>query len=46
VPIPDFADAYKTQRVLEAAMVCAEQGQTFLVDEVDQQEVLEAEAEG
>ena len=25
VPLPDFADAYKTQQVLEAAMVSAEQ---------------------
>jgi hypothetical protein len=23
VPLPDFNDAYQTQRVLEAAMICA-----------------------
>jgi predicted dehydrogenase len=34
VPIPDFADAYQTQRVLEAAMVSAEQRRPVKLDEV------------
>jgi predicted dehydrogenase len=34
VPIPDFADAYQTQRVLEAAMVSAEERRPVKLDEV------------
>jgi predicted dehydrogenase len=34
VPIPDFEDAYQTQRVLEAAMVSAEQRRPVSMDEV------------
>jgi predicted dehydrogenase len=34
VPIPDFQDAYQTQRVLEAAMLCAEQRHPIKMDEV------------
>jgi len=34
VPIPDFEDAYQTQRVLEAAMVSAEQRRPINLEEV------------
>ena len=34
VPIPDFEDAYQTQRVLEAALVSAEQHRPVKLDEV------------
>jgi predicted dehydrogenase len=34
VPLPDFEDAYKTQQVLEAAVVCAEKRQPVKVDEM------------
>jgi predicted dehydrogenase len=34
VPIPDFADAYETQRVLEAAMVSAEQRRPVKLEEI------------
>jgi len=34
VPIPDFEDAYQTQRVLEAAMISAEQRRPVPLDEV------------
>jgi predicted dehydrogenase len=34
VPIPDFEDAYQTQRVLEAAMISAERRQPVKLDEV------------
>jgi len=34
VPIPDFQDAYQTQRVLEAAILCADRRQTVRMDEV------------
>jgi len=34
VPIPDFEDAYQTQRVLEAAMIAAEQKRAVSLDEV------------
>lgn len=34
VPLPDFEDAYETQRVLEAAMVSAEQGCTVPMSQV------------
>ena len=34
VPIPDFEDAYQTQRVLEAALVCAERKAAVKMDEV------------
>lgn len=34
VPIPDFEDAYQTQRVLEAAMISAEQRRPVKLDEV------------
>jgi predicted dehydrogenase len=34
VPIPDFEDAYQTQRVLEAAMIAAEQRRPVKMDEV------------
>lgn len=35
VPIPDFEDAYQTQRVLEAAMVSAEQRRPVNLDEIE-----------
>lgn len=34
VPIPDFEDAYNTQRVLEASLLCAEQGHPINMDDV------------
>ena len=34
VPLPDFEDAYKTQQVLEAAVVAAEQRHPVLVSEM------------
>jgi predicted dehydrogenase len=34
VPIPDFQDAYQTQRVLEAVLVCARQGRAVKLSEV------------
>lgn len=34
VPIPDFEDAYKTQCVLEAALISAEQRRPVMMDEV------------
>ena len=34
LPIPDFNDAYQTQRVLEAAMIAAEQRRPVKLDEV------------
>ncbi len=34
VPIPDFEDAYQTQRVLEAALLCAERRSPIQLDEV------------
>ena len=34
VPIPDFEDAYQTQRVLEAAMISAEQRRPVKMEEV------------
>ena len=34
VPIPDFADAYRTQRVIEAASISAEQRRPVMLDEV------------
>ena len=34
VPIPDFADAYQTQRVLEAALIAAEERRPVQLDEV------------
>jgi predicted dehydrogenase len=34
VPLPDFEDAYKTQQVLEAAVVSAEQRRPVKIDEM------------
>lgn len=34
VPLPDFADAYETQRVLEAALMSAASGQGISLDDV------------
>ena len=34
VPIPDFADAYETQRVLEAALVAAKKRRAVKMSEV------------
>ncbi len=34
VPLPDFNDAYQTQRVLEAAMICATEGHPVKMDQV------------
>ena len=34
VPIPDFEDAYQTQRVLEASMIVAEEKRPVNMDEV------------
>lgn len=34
VPLPDFEDAYKTQRVLEAAMISAREGRPVPLDEI------------
>lgn len=34
VPIPDFEDAYQTQRVLEAVMLCATERRPVMLDEV------------
>ena len=34
VPMPDFEDAYKTQQVLEAAMVSAEERRSVKVSEM------------
>jgi predicted dehydrogenase len=34
VPLPDFEDAYQTQRVLEAAMICATERRPVRLDEV------------
>ena len=34
VPLPDFEDAYQTQRVLEAALLCANEGRPVKLDEV------------
>ncbi len=34
VPLPDFEDAYQTQRVLEAAMISAEQRRPVMMEEV------------
>jgi len=34
VPIPDFEDAYQTQRVLEAVLLSAEQRRAVMMDEV------------
>ncbi len=34
VPLPDFEDAYQTQRVLEAAMLCATERRPVSLDEV------------
>ncbi len=36
VPLPDFADAYKTQQVLEAAVLSAEQRRPVPIGELDQ----------
>ena len=35
VPMPDFDDAYQTQRVLEAAMISAEQRRPVMLEEVE-----------
>lgn len=35
VPLPDFADAYQTQRVLEAAMISAEQKRAVMMKEIE-----------
>jgi predicted dehydrogenase len=35
VPLPDFADAYETQRVLEAAMLAAENRCAIKMSEVE-----------
>jgi len=35
VPLPDFEDAYKTQQVLEAAMVSSEQRRPVGIDEFE-----------
>ena len=37
VPLPDFADALKTQRVLEAAMISAQQQQAIAISDLDEQ---------
>ena len=34
LPIPDFNDAYQTQRVLEAAMIAASEGHPVKLDQV------------
>ena len=34
IPLPDFADAYRTQRVLEAALISADQGCTIKLADV------------
>jgi predicted dehydrogenase len=34
VPVPDFADAYETQRVLEAAVRCARTRQPVAIADV------------
>jgi hypothetical protein len=34
VPIPDFEDAYQTQRVLEAALISASERRAVKMDEV------------
>ena len=34
VPLPDFEDAYKTQQVLEAAAISAEQRRPVRLEEV------------
>jgi predicted dehydrogenase len=34
VPLPDFEDAYQTQRVLEAAMISAQQQRPVKMSEV------------
>lgn len=34
VPLPDFEDAYQTQRVLEAVMICAEERRPINMDDV------------
>ena len=34
VPLPDFADAYQTQRVLEAAIAAAERKSAVALDEI------------
>jgi predicted dehydrogenase len=34
VPLPDFNDAYQTQRVLEAASLCAAEKRWIKLDEV------------
>ncbi|MEO6711787.1 MAG: Gfo/Idh/MocA family oxidoreductase [Planctomycetota bacterium] len=34
VPLPDFADAYETQRVLEAAMISAREGTSIALSQV------------
>jgi predicted dehydrogenase len=34
VPLPDFEDAYQTQRVLEAALLCAEERHPIKMDDV------------
>ncbi len=34
LPIPDFNDAYQTQRVLEAALIAASEGHPVLLDQV------------
>ena len=35
VPLPDFEDAYKTQQVLEAAVLCAEQRRPVKIGELE-----------
>ena len=34
VPVPDFEDAYQTQRVLEAALLSADENRPIQLDEV------------
>ena len=34
MPLPDFADAYETQRVLQAVTLSAKDGSTVKLDEV------------
>jgi predicted dehydrogenase len=34
VPLPDFEDAFKTQQVLEAAVVSAEQRRPVSIEEI------------
>ena len=34
VPLPDFEDAYQTQRVLEAAIISANEGRSVKIEDV------------